>query len=209
MPLLAQYKFLFEDNPHMQAVLVHIYEDILSFHTRALCFFSGKGMYYLLTSSYPRWRSADLPQVWRQIFRSLWKNFESRFRSILQALSRHRELIAEQAGLLHHQQYRHDMQAMLRHIQQYQHDREKSIENDQAREEADAQRKRREVLQWFSAAETIRFDQENYSATRRQYSGTGDWILENEKVKNWIEEDTPISSILWMSGKPGAGMSVT
>lgn len=96
---------------------------------------------------------------------------------------------------------------MLSHILQYQQDRAKAIADDQKREEDEARRKHREVLQWFSAAETTESDQQRYSETRRQYSGTGDWILENEKVKNWREEDTPISSILWMNGKPGAGMS--
>jgi hypothetical protein len=139
----------------------------------------------------------------------LWKTFESRFRSILEALSRHRQLIAQQAALLHYQQYQLDRQAMLSHIRQYQQDREKASADDQKREEDEARRKHREVLQWLSAAETTESDQQRYRETRRQYSGTGDWILENEKVKNWREEDTPISSILWMNGKPGAGMSRT
>ena len=43
MPLLKQYEGLFEQNEHMHPVLVLIYEDILMFHTKALCFFSGRG----------------------------------------------------------------------------------------------------------------------------------------------------------------------
>lgn len=147
-----------------------------------------------------------LPKVWRQIFRSMWKNFDSRFKSILEALSRHRQLIAYQADLLHHQQYQLDRTAMLRHIHQYREHRARDIKDQEQREEAEAQRKHREVLQWFCAADTTASDQEVFSNKRRQYSGTGDWILENEKVKNWLEEDTPMSSILWMNGKPAAGM---
>jgi len=43
MPLLQQYKELFERNEHMHTVLVLIYEDILMFHAKALCFFTGRG----------------------------------------------------------------------------------------------------------------------------------------------------------------------
>ena len=46
MPLLLQYQDLFKRNEHMQMmqpVLVLIYEDILTFHAKALCFFSGRG----------------------------------------------------------------------------------------------------------------------------------------------------------------------
>jgi len=43
MPLLRQYEALFEHNEYMRPVLVLIYEDILKFHAKALCFFSGPG----------------------------------------------------------------------------------------------------------------------------------------------------------------------
>jgi len=43
MPLLKQYEGLFEQNEHMHPVLVLIYEDILTFHAKALRFFSGRG----------------------------------------------------------------------------------------------------------------------------------------------------------------------
>lgn len=45
MPLLERYRDLFEHNPDMHNVLALIYEDILSFHEKALCFFTGKGMF--------------------------------------------------------------------------------------------------------------------------------------------------------------------
>jgi hypothetical protein len=32
--------------------------------------------------------------------------------------------------------------------------------------------------------------------------------LKHEKVHNWKEADTPVSSILWLNGIPGAGMLV-
>jgi len=43
MPMLLKYQELFEHNENMRTVLVLIYEDILMFHAKALCFFSGRG----------------------------------------------------------------------------------------------------------------------------------------------------------------------
>jgi len=43
MPLLLQYEELFQHDKHVQHILVLIYEDILMFHTKVLCFVSGRG----------------------------------------------------------------------------------------------------------------------------------------------------------------------
>ena len=146
--------------------------------------------------------------MWHQLFRSLWKNFETRFRSILESLSRHRQLIADQAALIHYQQYQLDMQAISNHIRQYGEDREKNIEDRERQEAAEMHRKHLEVLQWFSAADTTTSDQEQHTRIRREYPGSGHWILKNEKVRIWQEDDTPPSSILWLNGKPGSGNSL-
>ena len=135
----------------------------------------------------------------------MWKNFETRFRGILDSLTRHRQLIANQAEAIHYQQYQLDSQEMFRYIQQYEHDRIQNIETRDRQEQSEMDRKYLEVLQWFSATDTTKSDQELYTRTRREYPGTGDWILKNEKVRNWQEDDTPTSSILWLNGKPGAG----
>ncbi|KAF2096252.1 C2H2 domain-containing protein [Rhizodiscina lignyota] len=59
IPLLMEYKKLFDQNEEMRTVLGLVYTDILEFHRRAIRFFFGK--------------------VWRQIFRSVWKDFKTRF----------------------------------------------------------------------------------------------------------------------------------
>ena len=146
--------------------------------------------------------------MWRQVFRSMWKNFETRFRNILDSLNRHRQLIANQAAAIHYQQYQVDNQAVLGHIQQYEQDRKRNIEDRERQEESEMHKKYLEVLQWFSAVDTTKSDQEVFTRTRQEYPGSGDWILKNEKIRNWLEDDTPTSSILWLNGKPGAGNSL-
>ena len=43
MPLLQQYQSLFHANPHMQAVLGMMFDDIVAFHTEAVRFFAKSG----------------------------------------------------------------------------------------------------------------------------------------------------------------------
>lgn len=72
-------------------------------------------------------------------------------------------------------------------------------------EDEELKRKQGETLRWFSAASTTIKDHERFRGIREDSAGNGSWILRNEKVMNWIELETPESSILWIHGIPGAG----
>jgi len=136
----------------------------------------------------------------------MWKDFDSRFKRILNSLRQHRQMIAEQAQLLYQRQYVRDRNEMLNFVLKYRRDREQDMEERDRQTEAEARKSHREVLQWFSAADTTASDQQHFTSIRKEFPGTGNWILENEKVKNWREAETPMYSMLWMNGKPGAGM---
>ena len=148
----------------------------------------------------------EIATVWRQIFRSIWKDFGTRFNQILEGLSRHKQLIVEQAALLHFQQYREDSQKALLYIQQYEQDRSERIMLLKAQEEEKMKRKYRDLLEWFSAAKTTAQDHQTFHDIRCKYAGSGGWILKDEKIQNWMGVDTPVASVLWLNGIPGAGM---
>jgi hypothetical protein len=135
----------------------------------------------------------------------MWKDFRTRFKCILDNLRRHRELIRSQGALLHFQQYYQDRQQTLLYIQQYQQDRVQILYQLEKSEKAESEKKYTAVMEWFSGA-TTKLDHESHCNTRRECPGSGNWILKHEKVLNWKEADTPMSSILWLNGIPGAGM---
>jgi hypothetical protein len=95
---------------------------------------------------------------------------------------------------------------MLAHIQKYEQDREEKRERLKKKEADERDRKQLAVLTWFSAAPSIASDHDKFRETRNASAGSGQWILKNEKVQNWREMDTPVSSVLWVNGIPGAGM---
>jgi hypothetical protein len=147
-----------------------------------------------------------IAKVWRQIFRSTWKDFGTRFKQILDSLGRHKQLIVEQAALIHFQQYQDDSQKALLYIQQYEQDRSGRIMLLKTQEEAEMNRKYLGVLEWFSAAQSTVQDHQTFRDIRSKYAGSGDWILKDEKVQNWMGLDIPVTSVLWLNGIPGAGM---
>lgn len=204
MPLLKQYKDCFGNSEHIKRILPLIYSDILTFHKRALKFFRGKRKCTL-----PIWQSKiqanRSESVWRQILKSSWKNYNTRYQSILDSLQRHKLLLAEQSALLHMQQSEYDSHLLRAHIRKYEDDRGEMLKSLNRQEADELLKQQKSVLEWFSAASTIFTDHEDLVRVRQKSAGNGSWILQEEKVGNWIELDTPESSILWIQGMPGAG----
>jgi len=83
IPLLEQYHSLFESNPRMASILAVIYEDILEFHQTALRVFKRPSK---ITSWYRGFSILILYLAWKQLFRSAWKDFKTRFQHILNDL---------------------------------------------------------------------------------------------------------------------------
>ncbi|KAE9374277.1 hypothetical protein N431DRAFT_371745 [Stipitochalara longipes BDJ] len=190
MPLLGQYKDIFGNRPHMRRVLALIYTDILKFHKKAVRMFRGK------------------TDIWRHLFRSVWKDFDTRFQGLLENLRLHRQLIAEQAEILHMEESQRSNQAIIDHIQSYAKHRKEKMEKLKRKEENERDQKYRKILTWFSAAGSTGQDHDDFRAIRQESAGDGQWILQNEDVNNWREMDPPTSSILWINGIPGAGKTI-
>ena len=128
-------------------------------------------------------------------FRSLWKDFNSRFRCILNDLKRQKEIVRDHANQIH--------------IRNYESDRLKIFEEfEYTRAQRFAERKLF-VIQWVGAPKTIldyeslcQVRQEQFDATQRW---TGRWILENEEIKAWLAPPVPKASTIWINAVPGAG----
>ncbi|KAN0096736.1 hypothetical protein V8E51_015541 [Hyaloscypha variabilis] len=190
MPLLKQYETVFIENNHMCRVFAFIYAEILEFHKKALLMFQGRN------------------QLWRRLFRYDWKDFQNTFEELLRQLTQQRQLIAEQALLLRHENSQSGDHAVLALFQRYEQDRSDALNQLRKREEADKDIKHRKLLQWFSAAQTTPMDHEEYRAIRSLNKRSGQWILQNEKIQDWMETDVPVSSILWVNGIPFAGKTI-
>lgn len=178
LPIFQVYQTTFAGNDRIQVILESIWSNILNFHAQALRIF-GQSML-------------------RQFFRSLWKDFDGRFKHLLSDMKRQKDVVESHANQIH--------------IQNYESDRLKIFEEFEHTQTRRAEERYVFVVQWISAAAVIR-DHEDLCAVRQeQYDSTnkmtGRWILNNEEVEAWLAPQVPKASILWINAIPGAGKSV-
>lgn len=130
--------------------------------------------------------------AWKHLFKSAWKDFKTSFQHILDDLSRHKLLVESQANLIQ--------------IQEAQADRAFIRNQFNMAEDANRQKRYLDVMNWLSAADSV-IDQEAAARVRSEVPSTGQWILQDAKVKAWVDPNSSLIPILWMNGIPGAGMS--
>jgi hypothetical protein len=60
------------------------------------------------------------------------------------------------------------------------------------------------VINWLSAADAS-LDQEAFASTRHDIPDTSCWILNEPKVKDWLNPSECSVPVFWLNGIPGAG----
>jgi hypothetical protein len=136
---------------------------------------------------------AFLPKAaWKQLFRAVWKDFDSRFKHLLMNLQRHKALIESHANVLE--------------IQAASTARELA---EKAFQEADSARKdnQRILVRTWLLARNVQLDHDVYTGVREAYPSTGFWVLQKTAVAAWHDNEHPSGSLVWIHGIPGAGMT--
>lgn len=141
----------------------------------------------------------------------MWKNFDTTFECILSDLGRQTDLLDRLARLNSMMQSQHDSQCLQKlqketeeHIKHYESDRVLIRQAIEEKNQDRAFNHREEVLKWVSPA-TMSDIHEDHCNKRQGCPRSGEWVLRKSKFKGWKELDTPINSVLWMYGIPGAG----
>lgn len=201
----------------MRNALELIYIDILDFHHHALRFFSGKCMCSLERS----YSSSNLisseggTRFFAQCGRTLTQSSKASTRfvntqstffadcttahsGILNCLRRHKELVETRAHLAYYQNYQDDMNRHQQEIAEI----KKSLERDVIEEQ---KKKLAAIKEWLGVGSITLDDHDTFLEVRKRYQSTGRWILNHDTIDNWMNADIPNSSIVWMTGIPGAG----
>jgi len=132
---------------------------------------------------------------------SLWKDFESRFAGIIDGLRKQRDFVDREAASIDIAEARVSRFQLQEEIQQRQNNSFVLIEqNETAAKIARLQH----AVAWLSIDDR---DQEaRYErVSRRRHGETCKWVMRESHVESWIINDSR-QPILWLSGKPGAGM---
>ena len=128
--------------------------------------------------------------MWRQFFNATWKDFQESAKPILNDIARHHELIERKANLVQ--------------IQESRDARLQSQTSFAALEREQNLAKTLAVVNWLSAADTA-LDQEDFAGKRQYSPDSGRWILQEPKVRDWLDPADSSVPILWLNGIPGAG----
>ncbi|KAL8824557.1 MAG: hypothetical protein Q9191_004972 [Dirinaria sp. TL-2023a] len=171
LPRLDKLKAAFDESPDFHQVLGLIYSDILDFNQRAYRIFRRKG--------------------WHVWFAFDWGLFERRFKSILQRLTSHCDLVDREAAATHFLEMKRQREKRQLEEESYERNRNAQLT--------------REVFDWLSADEDV---QEGYlhQLSDHRNPGTCDWILAESQMISWMDHDDKMP-ILWMTNIPGGGKS--
>ena len=171
LPRLDRLKATFPEDTNFNQVVGLIYSDIIEFHLRAYKIFRRKAWHF--------WFAFD------------WGLFERRFKSILDKLASHCDLL--------------DKEAAAAHFFEMKQFRDKRQLEEDAFEQQRQNQMARDVFSWLSATEDLQEEQLHRICDRRQPE-TCDWVLDDPEMRPWIEDDSG-EGVLWMTGIPGAGKS--
>jgi hypothetical protein len=165
-----------------------MYIDILDFHQQAMKFFSGKRRYFI------QWCSLALivdNLVWTRFFKSMWKDFNTRFSGILKSLGRHKDLVECRANIAQYRRYQEDIADFKARL-------DETVANEQAK-------KKMVVKEWLAVGQQLQNDHQNFCRIRKECATTARWVLQHETIKHWMDTDIPNTPVVWMHGIPGAG----
>ncbi|KAF2664316.1 hypothetical protein BT63DRAFT_105847 [Microthyrium microscopicum] len=185
----------------MHRVTCWLYADILEFHIKAQRLFSYRG--------------------WKQLFKANWKQFrDCRFQGILGNLQRHNNS-TELLSRLVDADSRSDISLqLLEKLNTYELERETVLMTLHKDEEDQMYKKYRRVLEWLTIPRPADdkgmqkqtyvqiSDHEYFCGVRKNNPGSGDWIMRDQRILSWMEDDTPSNPVVWLHGIPGAGKTI-
>lgn len=88
----------------------------------------------------------------------------------------------------------------------YEEDRQTWREMFEAQETSRKDESRVTIKRWLSDSIDESIDHNRFRKIRDEFPDAGSWILQDPKIKDWMNNETPKSSLLWINGKLGAGM---
>ncbi|GAW25243.1 putative zinc finger protein [Rosellinia necatrix] len=110
----------------------------------------------------------------------------------------------------HLQNYQDDRQDLEEHIRRYQMDRDVFLDQARKAEEHRQQGRLDDVRKWLSSTGVPQSElHTKFAETRKQHPDTTDWILKDDKVRDWIHQPAAgAPSFLCVTGKTGAGKTI-
>lgn len=144
---------------------------------------------------------------WKTVFHSSWRTFTTHFGPIFSKMKRHRDLLSDEkitATILEVQDMRESMEDKLQELSRRLEELHLSTDEDRVLQQRERLDKRREFVFSKLGAPVYQNDFERASRERHQTS-SGDWILNDDTYKKWIDTTSLEHRTLYLNGIPGTG----
>ncbi|KAI1422036.1 hypothetical protein F5Y12DRAFT_800163 [Xylaria sp. FL1777] len=207
IPPLYEYMRLFTGLPESEGCLLYIYEDVFTFHRLAYKLFSLRA------------------KLWQRLSKATWKALSHTFEHLADSLEHHGRFIRTHGSSLRNPQADLDqgnepifVESRLDVAQawggvkmefyRYRNDmngrRDKFQEEERNRKEG----QKKNVMTWISASKKTQSLHRKFQETRI-CRGTGRWLFRRySEVTDWMKEDQPPESAIWLHGSKGFGKTV-
>ncbi|KAL7952918.1 hypothetical protein V8C34DRAFT_298274 [Trichoderma compactum] len=207
LPLLYEYVQLFISIPDCTTFLEHIYRDIFTFHQCAYKLFSLRST------------------LFQKIYKSTWKSLNDTFDHVAISLESHGKFIKEKGSSFWNpratlnvdvalppveswQDGNQNWQNTRRMFLEYPQNVKKSWENFEEKQTGEKTRTKKEVLAWISASKKMPLLHKKFQDARI-CPDTGRWLFKKySEVTDWMTEDPPPDSALWLQGSRGFGKTM-
>ncbi len=122
-------------------------------------------------------------------FESAWGQFDRRFKTILDDLARHTELVDKEANAIA--------------IFEASEWRKRCLDELALRENEKSASDLRAVLAWLESSNLNQEDDLD-ARVNNCHPGSCDWVFQHAKIKAWKSQQRH-NQVVWLNGKPGAG----
>lgn len=202
---VTPYGQLMSEKPEVSICLANMYQDLLLFHKDLLGFFSAPDW---KTSFHANWRC-----YFEESFPTIRDSFRLSGQTMATSLQIYRDQILRNTAsqfnnyLQNNQDNWQDLEA---HIRQSEKDRRELLENARSEREARKEKRLKDLKKQISTPLILQDDlHHSFVRIRTEYPGTTDWIIMDDKIKDWVDEESAKTSILYVTGKKGAGTSTS
>ncbi|KAF9878015.1 hypothetical protein CkaCkLH20_04591 [Colletotrichum karsti] len=201
IPPLTEYKDLFKAFPDSITCLVHIYKDILEFHAIAYKLFSRRQSF------------------WQKLHRATWKDLNSTFDHLAATLKLHFDSIQDHGRPFRDRHaFRTDSgfdsgSAELTYEDKRKFDEYRINYRQKWKDfrQSEANRKaaqKSKIIKWIAASSETELHSK-FRGIREICPENGTWLWrKHDEVSNWMREDPPAESNLWIHGRRGLGKTV-
>ncbi|KAL0931445.1 zinc finger protein [Colletotrichum truncatum] len=204
IPPLADYIQLFQSQSSRETrlCLVHIYRDVLEFHTIAYKLFSRD------------------PSLWPKLHRATWRDLDSTFDHLSKTLKLHCTIIQE-LGYPFRDVYasRTDSgfgaeptsmsDGDMRKFHQYRYDYDDAWRKFRRSEATRKAEQKDKIIKWIAAPNKTEMLHLQFEEIRKPCPENGTWLWkQHDAVSNWMKEDIPEWSAIWLHGARGMGKTI-